>query len=402
MRHRIFRSYFFSIVLLSSVILGGLSGIIGGPLVTKLKPIGELFLNLIFTTIVPLVFFSIASACSRMHSLKKYTSIFTAMMGSFLITGAIAAIVTLIIVKLIPIGQNFDIPMLSTQPIANVNLLNKLIGLFSVSHFSQLFSHTHMMALIVFALLVGAASSKACDQQSVFIAFLQEGEAVFMRVFSLIMYLAPVGFFAYFASLINDIGPNVFVNYAHVTLIYYGIALTFFIVVYTGYAYWSGKKTAVKLFWSNILLPATTALATCSSAAAIPANLAATKAMQVPKEISDLTIPFGTITHKEGSIIGGMIKIAFLFGLYHLDFSGTSTLLTAIGVAMLVGTVMGAIPSGGMLGELLILSVYGFPPSALMLISVISILIDPIATLLNTTGNTINCLLITKMLKPSK
>lgn len=61
----------------------------------------------------------------------------------------------------------------------------------------------------------------------------------------------------------------------------------------------------------------------------------------------------------DGFVIGGVIKIAFLFGIFHLNFSGVSVLLTALGVSLLVGAVMGAIPSGGMLGEILILTVYG-------------------------------------------
>ena len=110
----------------------------------------------------------------------------------------------------------------------------------------------------------------------------------------------------------------------------------------------------------------------------------------------------GTILHKEGSVIGGIVKIAFLFGLFHLDFSGFSVLLTAIVIALLVGTVMGAIPSGGMLGELLILHVYGFPPSALMTIVAISIIIDPLATMLNVTGNTVGSMLIARLVDGKK
>ena len=95
--------------------------------------------------------------------------------------------------------------------------------------------------------------------------------------------------------------------------------------------------------------------------------------------------------------MGGMIKIAFLFGMFHLDFSSASVLLTAVGVSILVGTVMGAIPSGGMLGELLILSVYGFPASALIAIAAISIIIDPLATMLNVTGNSVSSMLIARL-----
>ena len=94
-----------------------------------------------------------------------------------------------------------------------------------------------------------------------------------------------------------------------------------------------------------------------------------------------------------------MLKIAFLFSLFHLDFSSVWVLMTAIGVSLLVGTVMGAIPSGGMLGELLILSVYGFPASTLVSIAAISLVIDPFATMLNVTGNTASSMLIARLIE---
>jgi Na+/H+-dicarboxylate symporter len=58
---------------------------------------------------------------------------------------------------------------------------------------------------------------------------------------------------------------------------------------------------------------------------------------------------------------------------------------------------MGAIPSGGMLGELLILTVYGFPSSVLIAIAAISIIIDPLATMLNVTGNSVSSMMIARL-----
>ncbi|CAI8868320.1 L-cystine uptake protein TcyP [Bacillus sp. IT-79MI2] len=62
-------------------------------------------------------------------------------------------------------------------------------------------------------------------------------------------------------------------------------------------------------------------------------------------------------------------------------------LAIALVVSLLVGTVMGAIPGGGMIGEMLIVSLYGFPPEALPIIAAISTIIDPPATMLNVTGD---------------
>jgi Na+/H+-dicarboxylate symporter len=203
------------------------------------------------------------------------------------------------------------------------------------------------------------------------------------------MKLAPLGFFAYFSNIIHDLGPQLMTHYFHVTSLYYLGSIVYFFSIFSLYAYLCGGKSQLQLFWKNIIIPATTAVATCSSAATIPSNCDALKKMHMPSALADTIIPLGTILHKQGSIMGGIVKIAFLYSLFHMNFMTLPAIGCAVGISLLVGTVMGAIPSGGMLGELLILHVYGFPPSALYLIATISLLIDPPATLLNVTGNTI-------------
>lgn len=392
------RSYTFPIILMLSIVLGGSTGYFFGNAALVLKPLGDIFLNLIFTIIVPLIFFNVSSAIARAGSLGRLGKIFSSMAIVFIFTGVVAASLALLIVKIFPPAQGVYLTFDTPEKTAAVGFLNQLVGIFTVPDFSKLLSHHHMLALILFSILIGlAALSTNSDKSKLFINFLQAGEAILMRSFALIMYYAPIGFFAYFAVLVSELGPTLIESYLRVTLIYYALAIVYFGVAYTIYAYLAGKTNGVQLFWNNIFLPMATSIATCSSAASIPANLVATKAMRVSPEIYETAVPLGAILHKDGSVMGGMIKIAFLFGLFHLKFAGLSVLLTALGVSLLVGTVMGAIPSGGMLGELLILSVYGFPSSALIAIAAISIIIDPIATMLNVTGNSVSSMMIARL-----
>lgn len=400
-QHKSIRSYFFPIILISSILLGGLAGYFFGQDAQRLKPLGDIFLNLIFTAIVPLIFFSVSSAIARSGSLGKLSKIIFYMAIVFIFTGVIAAIFTIFVVKFFPPAQGVYI-QLTQQKIAAVSFSSQIVGIFTVPDFSKLLLHENMLALIVFSILVGIAVSTANEKGKVFVTFLQSGEEIFMRVFSLIMYYAPIGFFSYFAVLVSELGPNLMENYIRIALIYYIFSLVYFVCAFTYYAYLAGKIEGVKLFWKNVFLPMITAIATCSSAASIPANLVAAKEMRVSPEVYEIAIPLGTIIHKDGSVIGGVIKIAFLFGIFHLDFSGVSVLFTALGVSLLVGTVMGAIPSGGMLGELLILTVYGFPSSALIAIVAISIIIDPLATMLNVTGNTVSSMMIARLVDGKK
>jgi Na+/H+-dicarboxylate symporter len=398
-QYKTIKSYSFPIVLIFSIVAGGFTGYFFGPHVQHLKPFGDIFLNLIFTAIVPLVFFSVSSAIVRASSAKKLGKIISSMVAVFIFTGIIASLITIVAITIFPPTQNIILQLAMPEQYVNINFIGKVASIFTVSDFSKLLEHENMLALIIFSMLVGLAVSTTDSKGRALSALLEAGEAMSMRLFSLIMYYAPIGFFAYFAVLVNELGPKLIENYFRITIIYYTLSCLYFFCAFTAYAYLSGRMAGVKLFWKNIFLPMITSLATCSGAASIPANLVATEKMRVPAEIRETVVPLGAIIHKDGSVMGGIIKIAFLFGIFHLSFSGASVLFTALGVSLLVGTVMGAIPSGGMLGELLILNIYGFPSSALLAIAAISIIIDLPATLLNVVGNSVSSMMIARLVE---
>jgi Na+/H+-dicarboxylate symporter len=81
-----------------------------------------------------------------------------------------------------------------------------------------------------------------------------------------------------------------------------------------------------------------------------------------------------------------------------MSFSGFGTIATAIGIAVLSGVVMSGIPGGGFLGELLIVTLYGFPIEALPLISMVGTLVDPPATMVNAVGDNVVSMLIARIL----
>jgi Na+/H+-dicarboxylate symporter len=396
-----FKAYYFPALLITSVFAGGFTGYMLGHNARVLKPLGDIFLNLIFTAVVPLVFFSIAASVARAGNTSRLGTLLSRMFVTFVFTGMVAAMFMLVIVKLLPPAQDIYIPLAASVKPEAINLGNQITGAISVADFGKLFSHNNMLPLIIFSLLTGMATVMTKAKSDAFSRFLESGADVFMQLVNLIMYLAPIGFFSYFAVLVGDTGPQLLQTYLRVMLIYYFSATAYFVLAFTFYAYLAGGRHSITLFWKHILVPALTALATCSSAASIPANLQAAKKMNVPAAIYESVIPLGATLHKDGSVLGAIVKIAFLFGVFHLSFAGPAVMLTALLVALLAGTVMGAIPGGGMLGEMLILSLYGFPPQALIIIAAISIIIDPLATMLNVTGDAVCCLMTEKLMGKS-
>ena len=71
----IWEAYRFSIILIGAIIIGSFIGVHFGEKAKVLKPLGDLFINGMFTIVVPLVFVTISSSISSMSDmtrLKKY------------------------------------------------------------------------------------------------------------------------------------------------------------------------------------------------------------------------------------------------------------------------------------------------------------------------------------------
>ena len=110
-------------------------------------------------------------------------------------------------------------------------------------------------------------------------------------------------------------------------------------------------------------------------------------------------MPLGVNIHKDGSVMGAVFKIMFVMGVTGYDFMNIETLILIWVVALLVGAVVGAIPQGGAIGEMIILSIFGFAPETMALMLVIATIIDAPATLLNSAGNTVCTMVVSKYIK---
>ncbi len=172
----------------------------------------------------------------------------------------------------------------------------------------------------------------------------------------------------------------------------------FVFLAYTLYVFIAARSKGVKRFWRNIIPSALTAFATGSSMATIPLNLEAANKTGVPHDISEFVIPVGATMHMEGSCLAAILKISFLFGVFQMNFFGWETIATAIGIGLLVGAVVSGIPGGGMIGEILIISVYGFPPEAFPIVTMIGTIVDAPATMVNAIGDNVSSILVARIL----
>lgn len=397
------KSYSSILLLLGGIIVGSVFGLFFGEKVEVVKPLGDIFLNLLFTAIIPLIFFTIGSSIANLEKTEKLGKLFIIMILVFLSTILISGIVMIFAVYLFPIHQDMIVSKVPFENIQSGSVGDQITKLITTNDFFELLSRKSMLALIIFSFLIGFATLQSGEKGNAFKSFLDSGNEVMKQLLNLIMKLAPVGLGAYFAYQVGVFGPQLLGVYAKPMAVYYGACVVYFFTFFSLYAIIAGGKRAFKVFWSNNITPSLTAIGTCSSIATIPANLDAAQKMGIPSHVRNLVIPLGAPLHKDGSSMSSILKITFLFAMFGKDFTEPSTILLALGITVIVSIVEGGIPNGGYIGEVLAITVYGFPmEQALPVAMILGTLVDPIATLLNANGDVISSMMVSRFSEKTK
>lgn len=397
----ILENYGSILLLLLGIVLGSIIGLWYPDLVSYIKPLGDIFLNLLFVSIIPLLFFAITSSVASIDNGNKLGKIIGTMTAVFLVTLIIAAATTVLALYIFPVNSNIDQTSIVENPLTNdgSNWGDKMVSFLTVSEFNLLLNRQSILAFVIFSFLVGIAARKAGESATAFVAFVHSGNEVMKQLLIIIMTIAPIGLGAYFAFQVKTLGPQLFGFYAKPMALYYIFGTVFFFVFYSLYAYIAKGKQGPKLYWKNNIIPSLTALSTCSSLATMPPNLAAAKKIGIPGPIANVVIPLGNTLYKNGSAISSILKIYVAFSLLGWDFFTWETIIIAIGITILVTIVAGGIPNGGYIGEMLMISVYGLPAEAIPAVMIIGTLVDPLATILNATGDTVAAMLVTRFSK---
>lgn len=402
---KIWKNYKSTIILLLSIIIGTLIGLIFKEKACVLSPLGDIFLNLMFVVIVPLIFLTITSSIIKMENPKR--------LGKIMITILIVFAVMSIIAALIGVVSSYTIKLIDSKDINNltnllnqdvviseeVNILQKTANLLTVNDFYKILSKENIIAILVFSIIFGFAIRKSKDKGKKVSELILSLNEVVMNIINIIMYYAPIGLGCFIATLIGSYGSVIAIGFLKTFIVYTLVCIFIYVFVYSAYVFLVSGKKGLKAYWKNIIGPSTTALATCSSAATIPVNIKYTKEMGVPSDIAETTIPMGTSFHKDGSVVGSAFKIMFLIYLFGKDIN----ILTILGVSLLSTLLITAVPiGGGTISEMFILQILGFPPTALPILSIIATIIDAPATVLNVVGDSCSSLIVARIIDGKK
>ena len=402
-------NYKSTIILLVAIIVGSIIGIIFKEKATILSPLGDLFLNLLLVIIIPLIFLNITTAISKMKQPKRIGKIIGSVLLVFVITSVIAVLIGFASTYFIKLVNTEDGEKIKasleevttteeTDSEDDITIADRTVKLLTVNDFSKLFSKDNIIALLVFSIIVGIAINMSGEKGEPFRKVLESANSVMENIVKIIMYYAPIGLGCYMASFIGTFGTSIAVGYLKTFLVYLVIAILYYFIMYSIYAFIAGGKKGFKAFWKHVIPATVTAMGTCSSAACIPINIESTKKMGVSDDIAETTIPLGTSFHKDGSIIGSVFKIMFLVGLFGTSLVTAGDIFWVLGIALLANLLITAVPiGGGTISEMLIITMMGYPVAVLPILTIIATIIDMPATVLNVIGDDVSSMMVARI-----
>ncbi len=377
------------------MVIGGIIGGIVGEPAASIKPIGDIFINLLLMAAIPLVFFNLLAGLTSMSDVRSFGKTGIKVSFYYLITTSIAITVGILIMSMVKAGNGFDLTSEVPENIGVApNLLDIIMSLFPSNIFES-FAQGNLIHIVIFGLMIGITTLTLPKPKKEKLEELFQLFAELMRkLVDLIMYLAPLCLGALAAATIGEYGSKIMgpllkfiggVYTAQILMIFFYMLLLYFIGKVS--PLWFLKKTSTLYY---------TTIATCSSLASLAVSLkiAETK-LQLPKKIYGFTLPLGAQFNKDGTAI--MLSAVLIFTAQAVGWQLTLfDIIQVIIVGLIVVEGSGGIPGGGLVVAMIFAKAFNLPLEVVAVVGGIYRLIDMGNTTVNCMGDLVGTVLISK------
>lgn len=384
------------------MMIGLVLGIIVGAMVDSsfaqsyLQPLGQLFIRLIRMVVVPLVIATIIAGAAGISDTAKLGRVAVKVLLVYAITTAIAVAIGLLFANFIQpgIGLNLSTEGLQMKAVTSPKLVDTLLDIVPINPMEAL-SKGSMLQIIFFAVIFGFALSGLGERGKPVLNFFTIVGDVMIRMTSIVMLYAPIGVFGLISYTVAQHGIAVLLPLFKLLLTSF-FATAFLVIVILAPMVAILAKTGPKKFFKGIFEPWLIAFTTCSSAAALPANLVAARKLGASKAVSFFSIPLGNTINMNGTAVYMGVCAVFAAEVYGINLTiADQATVVLMGVLAAVGTA--GVPGAGLIMTTIVFTQVGIPLEAVALIAGIDRFLDMIRTSINVVGDVASALVVTNL-----
>ncbi len=348
--------------------------------------VGRIFIASLKLLVVPLVMVSLICGMSSLGTSSRMGSIAGRTIGLYLLTTCMAVTLGLSAAWLIGPGKGVEVMSSAAyEAKAAPPLTDTLVNIFPSNPFKAM-AEGQMLQVIVFALLVGFALTRAGEAGERIASWFRDMEVVVMKMVAVLIELAPYGVFALLTKLFATMGFGTIVDLAAYFFTLLGVLLFHGLVVYTGLLkILTGLNPGILLqkmrrVWAF-------AFSTASSGATLPITLRTVqKRLGVSKSVAGFSVPLGATINMDGTAIMQGVATVFIAQVYGVDLTGGQLLMVVL-TATLASIGTAAVPGVGLITLALVLQQAGLPVEGVALIIGVDRFLDMVRTMVNVTGD---------------
>jgi proton glutamate symport protein len=355
-----------------------------------LEPLGTVFLRMIKSLIVPLIFSTlVVGIAGHGDDLKKIGRLALRSIIYFEVVTTFALAVGLLVVNIARPGDGLSLTTASAQP--GAELAGKMTTLSGVlehlvpQSVIDAAAHNEVLQIVFWAILFAIALTRAkAAAKTTMLGFLESLSEISFRMVDVVMWFAPIGIGAALAATIGHNGLGVLGNLGKLVLTLYAALVIFIVLVLLPVARLAGVP--VRGFLKAAREPALIAFSTATSEAALPSAMEQMEKFGVPRRIVAFVIPAGYSFNLDGSTLYLAVAAMFAAQAGGVAMSLKTQLIMML-TLMLTSKGVAGVPRASLVILSGALTQFDLPAQAVALILGVDAFMDMARTTVNVVGN---------------
>ncbi|EGQ3710470.1 dicarboxylate/amino acid:cation symporter [Staphylococcus pseudintermedius] len=372
--------------------------------------IGQIFLNLIFMLVVPVVFVSIVLGVIGVGDPKLLGGIGLKTLVFFLSTTAIAITLAMCLALIVKPGAGHSDLLkseevttyqkkLDDQKATGASPINQTFDQTLINFFPknaiQSMTTGNMLQIITFAIFVGIGIMMVGERGRIVHQFFEQFNEVLMYIISMVMNVfAPIGTFGLVAHAFTGAVFGAIRQLGLYFIVVLAALFIHFFVVYGGAVKFLAGRSPIE-FFKGFFPAITVGFGGSSSNAALPVSMECTKKMGVKPEIASFVQPLGATINMDGTAIMQGVATIFIAQLSGADLT-VLQLITVVAVAVIASVGTAGVPGVGLIMLAMVLTAVDLNPAAIGIILGIDRLLDMTRTAVNITGDAACALILSE------
>jgi len=360
------------------------------------KPVGQIFLRLLFMLVLPIILAALALGVSGLGDARDLGRIGLKTLAYTVVVSAIAVFIGLTLVNVLQPGGGMA-PELRAKLVAGA--AGRDLGLATAAGFTspidmiipsnvaKAMAEGSYLAVMFFGLMLGVGLALVRTEAARhFEQSLQGLYDVSMRLVQLVLHLAPFGVAALMFSFTVELGWEILQQLLYyVAVVVLGLAIHQF-VVYSLSVKLLGGMSPLR-FFRDVRDAMITAFSTASSNATLPTALrVADESLRLPQNVARFVLTIGSTANQNGTALFEGVTVLFLAQVYGVHLTLPAQALV-VGICILAGIGTAGVPSGSLPVIAMILARVGVPIEGLGLIIGVDRFLDMCRTTINVTGD---------------